>query len=395
MQSSKFLYLLFSTTYIDRWNDQIRAVEFNELDKQAHKMVITYVLSKIEEKENKIKIDYKKLINYGICEFIYRAVLTDLKPQVFHHLKKHKKNELDEFVKNEIFEIIDDKLKTIFIEYLNSDENEIERRILSAASFLATKWEFDKIYNFSPNGFEKDEIKRKLEFEVEDFFDLVGVRRIEFGSKTKNFLEICATLRFQKRWSKTPRLPQTSVLGHMLMVGVFSYLFSLEYGSSDKKLVNNFWVGLFHDIPEALTRDIISPIKYGVKGLDKILSEYEKEIIEEKLLPFLPNYMRDEMRYFIVDEFANKINLDGKIKKIDDYNLMYSKFNKDKFNGIDGSLIKVGDNLGAFIEAVASIKNGVSPKELVEAKNNLLKKYKNFEMYGIDFDKIFKNLEKD
>jgi len=393
MLNPKFLYLLFSTASIDRWNDQIRPVDFVELDKQAHKMIIAWLLGRIEEVENGVEIDWQKLIDYGVCEFIYRAVVTDLKPPVFHHLVKHKKKELDAYVEKEIFDIIDEKLKKKFNAYVNSNENEIERRILHAAHFLASRWEFEIIYNFHPNAVGVREIKEKIDSEVEDFLDLTGVRRLELGVKSKNFLETCSMLRFQKRWAKTPRIPQTSVLGHMLFVAVTTYLLSLEYGACKKKLANNFFTALFHDIAESLTRDIISPVKYGVEGLDELLKEYEQNILEERLLPLLPRYLRDEIRYFVKDEFKNKIKLNGQLRIIDEIDLMKDKYNSNEFNGIDGSLIKVADNIGAFIEATASIRNGISPKELIKAKDGLFKKYDGFTIYGIDVGELLKGLE--
>jgi len=393
MINPKFLYLLFSTASIDRWNDQIRPVDFVELDKQSHKMVIAWLLGRIEECENKVLIDWRKLIDYGVIEFMYRAVVTDLKPPVFHYLQKHKKKELDEYVKKVLFEIIDDKLKSKFEDYISSNPQELERRVLNAAHFLASRWEFGIIYDFYPKAVGVQEIKEKIDSQVEDYLDLTGVRRLELGIKSKNFLEICAMLRFQKRWAKTPRIPQTSVLGHMFFVAVLTYLFSLEYGACDKKFYNNFFTALFHDLAEALTRDIISPVKYGVEGLDKILKEYEERVIEERLLPLLPPYLREEMGYFIKDEFSDRIYVDGVLEKVEDKELMIKKYNTDSYNGVDGSLIKVADHFGAFIEAAASIHNGVDPVELKNAKNGLLKKYEGCKIYGIDIEKILKDLE--
>ena len=39
----------FKAATMERWNDHIRPVQLTELDKQAHKMIIAYVLAKIEE----------------------------------------------------------------------------------------------------------------------------------------------------------------------------------------------------------------------------------------------------------------------------------------------------------------------------------------------------------
>ncbi len=390
----QFLHLLFSTASIDRWNDQIRPVDFVELDKQAHKMIIAWFLGRIEEEENRTAIDWPKLIGYGVSEFIYRSVVTDLKPPVFHHLLKHKKPQLDAYVKKELAGIVDGKINERFEEYLASNDEEIERKILNAAHFLASRWEFGIIYDFHPDAVGVGDIKQRIESEVEDYLELTGVRRMEMGIKSQNFIETCAMLRFQKRWAKTPRLPQTSVLGHMLFVAVTSFLLSLEYGACERKLVNNFFAGLFHDIAESLTRDIISPVKYGVEGLDELLGEYEKSVVEERLLPLLPRYLRSEMREYVTDEFADKIRLDGKIRKISDAEEMREKYNSNEYDGIDGSLVKVADHLGAFIEAAASIRNGVSPPSLVEAKEGLLRKYEHVEIFGIDVGKLMMGLDR-
>ena len=67
-------------------------------------------------------------------------------------------------------------------------------------------------------------------------------------------------------------MPETFVMGHMLVVAILSYFMSLELDNPcRKRLENNFFSGLFHDLPEVLTRDIVSPVKNSVKGLDSII----------------------------------------------------------------------------------------------------------------------------
>jgi len=189
-------------------------------------------------------------------------------------------------------------------------------------------------------------------------------------------------MRFQKRWAKTPRIPKTSVLGHQVFVAVATYFLSKKADLSNQRIINNFFNALFHDLAESLTRDIISPVKYGVKGLDELLSEYEKKIIDEKLLPLLPKYLRNEMKWYLYDEFSNRT----KTIKVE---LEILEENRE-IEAIDGSLVKVADNLGAFVEAVYSIESGISPKVLIEARDKLLEKYSEVKMYGIDIEEIFK-----
>ena len=45
---------LFEAAHIQRWNDKLRPVDLPELDKQSHKMIIAYLLGKMEEKENEV-----------------------------------------------------------------------------------------------------------------------------------------------------------------------------------------------------------------------------------------------------------------------------------------------------------------------------------------------------
>lgn len=78
----------------------------------------------------------------------------------------------------------------------------------------------------------------------------------------------------------------------MLVVAILGYFYSLKIKACDKRLENNFYCALFHDLPESLTRDIISPVKYGIDGLHDIINDYEMKLINERILPFVPEGLR-------------------------------------------------------------------------------------------------------
>ena len=375
--NARLIKLIFSTASIERWNDIPRPFKFIELDKQAHKMIIAYLIAHYEK-----NVDFIKLINFGIAGLLYRAVLTDLKSPVYYHLRKKKGKELDEFVLKNLKGTISKELEYYVKLYNNT--NCLEKRIISASSYISTKWEFDFIYKFAKNTFGINEIKKDIENEIEDYYDLEGVRILELKRKSYDFISLCGNLRFQKRWANTPRIPETSVLGHMLFVAIVTYFLTKEYGGNDKKLYYNFFTALFHDLPEALTRDIITPVKTGVQGLDKILKEYENMLIEEKILPMLSKYIQPELKIILTDEFANKIIKNNSyeiISQVDE--------NFKNSAGIDGSLIKAADHFGAFTEAMMSIKHGIKSTELKNAIKFLSKKYKNTQIYGINVGKYF------
>jgi len=370
----------YEAASMNRWNDHIRPVELTELDKQAHKMVLAYVIAKFEEKDRGISINWQHLIEGGIFEFLHRAILTDLKPPIFHKMMEEKAQDLN----NHVLSMLEDDLKGLnpefkinFKKYLfESEYAGVEKRILKAAHYMATNWEFRIIYHSSPFIYGIEETKEAIENQIEDHYDLIGVQKLSLEKKSFGFIDLCGQLRFQERWAHSPRVPKTSVLGHMYIVAITSYILSLENDSCQKRLYNNFFTGLFHDLPEVLTKDIISPVKSSVEGLEDIIKEFEENQMKTRLFPLLPVSWRKEMRYFTQDEFENKVLIDGTILKGISFKEINNKYNKDEFYPIDGELIKACDKLAAFIEADLSIKHGITSKHLEDGRVNIYEKFK-------------------
>jgi putative hydrolase of HD superfamily len=384
----KIIEYIFSSASIQRWNDYPRMVDLVELDKQAHKFIIAYFIAKLED-----DINFTHLIEAGIFEFLRRVVVTDIRPDVFRKALQQKSKEINTWVvgklKSSIENIENGNFLQKFEEFLN-DPNmyKKERFILKAASYLSTKWEFSIVYQTSQFLSDIEEVKKDVDAEIEDYYELIGVRKIALNKKLAKIVDLSGRLRFQKRWAQTPRIPETSVLGHMLTVALFSYFYSLEVKACDKRLQNNFFTALFHDLPEALTRDIISPVKYSVDELSEIIAEYEVAKIEDDILPNVPINIQEEFSYIlgiskgIKEEFANKVKIDGNITEVDDIN----KYNLDKYEAIDGLALKQCDKLSAFVEASLSISHGIKSKELISGKKEILKGLK--EINGVDFKQI-------
>lgn len=378
---------IFTSASIQRWNDYPRMVELVELDKQAHKFIIAYFIAKLET-----DINYTHLIEAGIFEFLRRVVVTDIRPDVFRKALQKKSKEINAWVISKLTPSIKDIDNGSFLqkfeEYLSNPEiYKKERFVLKAASYLATKWEFSIVYQTSQFLNDIEDVKKSVDEEIEDYYELIGVRKIALNKKLGKIIDLSGRLRFQKRWAQTPRVPETSVLGHMLTVAIFGYFFSVEVNACDKRLQNNFFTALFHDLPEALTRDIITPVKYCVDELSDIIAEYEIEKIQDDILPNIPEILHDEFSYLlglydgIKEEFQDKIYED-KIQIVEDI----SKYNSNKYNAIDGLALKQCDKLSAFVEASLSISHGIKSKELISGKKEILKGLK--VVQGIDFKAI-------
>jgi putative hydrolase of HD superfamily len=396
MVNPKIIDSIFSAASIQRWNDYPRMVDLVELDKQAHKFIITYFLAKLEK-----DVNYTHLIEAGIYEFLRRVVVTDIRPDVVRKALQQKGEEINKWVisklSSSLVDISGGNFLSKFERYLtDSKMYEKERFILKAASYISTKWEFDIVYQTSQFLSDIEDVKKEVEEEIEDYYELIGIRKIALNKKLAKIVDLSGRLRFQKRWAQTPRIPETSVLGHMLTVAIFGYFYSLSVNACDTRTQNNFFTALFHDLPEALTRDIISPVKYSVDELSDLIAEYEISKMEDDILPNVPDVIREEFSYLLglyngkKDEFLNKIIENGQVKILEE---SLTKYNEDKYQAIDGLALKQCDKLSAFVEASLSISHGIKSKELVNGKKQIMKTLKTIE--GVDFHKIAKEIDEE
>ncbi len=394
MLTKNFIEFLYEAAHIQRWNDHIRPGGFTELDKQAHKMMILYVLARHEEDDHGAKLNWRVLIEGGIFEFLHRNVLTDIKPPVFHELMRVHGDKLNKWVFDELKRRIPD-IDAGFMQKMGQYFGDVsyyprEKKLLRAAHYLATQWEFEKIYHFNQGIYGIEETKQAIESEVEDHFDLAGVQKLALKGKSSKFIDLVGQLRFQKRWAQSPRVPETSVMGHVLLVAIMAYFCAVQLKASDERIVGDFLCGLFHDLPEVLTRDIISPVKRSVEGLDELIKKIEERQIAEKILPLLPYSWHKDIIYYTQNEFADKVIIDGR-EVITTAEKINQEYNEDGcgYHPIDGSMLKGCDNLAAFVEAWLSRRYGITSKHLEEAEQAIREQYAGRIVGGIDFGSIY------
>lgn len=390
MIRKSLISLIHVAASIQRWNDHIRPWNgFSELDKQAHKMVYAYVLAKCEGEGN---YDPLKLLEGGIFEFLQRIILTDIKPPVYHLLMKEKGEQLNKWVleqlKGQLEGLKGDFYGKMSRYFLEPDYAKKEKKILKAAHYYATKWEFDVIYPQNMSTYDIEQVKTEVENGLASCNSFEGFSRFATDPNLNKFMSLMGKLRYQQRWSRAVRTPNTSVMGHTLLVAIMTYFASLECDACEKRLVNNFFGGLFHDIPEVLTRDIVSPVKNSVKGLDDIIKHIEDEQMAKIIFPMVTAEIRKDLEFYTQDEFSSKVTIGGKLIKVtsDEIN---EKYNSDEFLPIDGELIRGCDHLSAYLEAYLSIKYGINSEQMQEGYHNLFQQYENRVIGAVDFGQLF------
>ena len=383
------LQFIFSGADMRRWNDKLRHTELFELDKQAHKMIVAFLLWQQNTKglpadeQRRIGLE---VIEGGIFDYFYRLIITDIKPPVFYRIKANKEHyeQLTDWVLQELeprIRPLDEPFWQRLVAYHKNPEASsslLSRRILSAAHLYASRWEFRLIEPLNFFDEEMKEIGPSFNKSLLALNDVAGVNELVAlppATALARMANLSGQLRFQIRWAQTPRVPATSVLGHMFIVAVYAYLFSLYLGACDQRRINDFYCGLFHDLAELLTRDIITPVKRSVAELPKILHQYEAEELHRKILDPLEQegygHIRERLAYYLGLETHSEFNdtccCAGGVRQVDGFDDLHVSWNRDDCDPKDGRLIKACDTLAAFIEAYSSIHNGIGSPQLYEA----------------------------
>ena len=379
---------IFEGFSIQRWNDLIRPFELVEMDKAGEKMVLSYIIGKFEENKGE-KIDWHWMIYASLFDLLRKIALCDIKAPVQQMLKKEFPEEylrLNEWVLNQYSNLMDEKLFSEFSDYVYSksgtktipDDLKKTVRVYEAAHKFATIRELEMISVVN----EKErlaDIKTELEEQIQPYLEFEGLQKLITHQKAFKFLLKIEQLRFQTRWNQTPRIPATSVLGHCFYVAIMTLLLGRESNPKmcRQRVINNFFSALFHDLPESVTRDIISPVKQATDDLPNIVKKIENEIVSKELVPLMENFFVNQIIYYTSDEFSNRIqNEMGIIQKVS-YDELNEKYNDEKFQPIDGKLVRICDHLSALMEASISINHGITSEHLevgLEATVNHYKK---------------------
>lgn len=404
MISKEIILKIFEGFSIQRWTDLLRPFDIVEMDKAAEKTVLAYIIGKYEEHNSKF-VDWLWIIYASLFDLLKKIALCDIKAPVLQMLEEKYPEEyarLNEWVLSQYKTILDEELYLKFCEYMMQksfpekipEKSRLAFRIFSAANKFATIRELQML-SVVNESFRLEQINTELQTSLQPFLDLQGLQMLFTHQHSFDFLMKVEQLRFQIRWNQTPRVPKTSVLGHCFFVAVITLLLCREnpVKMCEKRIINNFFSALFHDLPEAVTRDIISPVKQATDELPNIVKKIEDEIVNKELVPLMEDFYSEEIIFYTSDEFSNRIKEPSSDAKIVSWEELNSVYNKDSFNPVDGRTVRIADHLSALIEADRSIKHGITSSHLESGINGMLSTYPCSSLInGIDVGFLFRKL---
>jgi putative hydrolase of HD superfamily len=156
------------------------------------------------------------------------------------------------------------------------------------------------------------------------------------------------------RWSGKQRKYPISVMSHLTIVTFISYImWSLENQNWENYDIYNLMVKwAYHDIPEAITWDIITPIKNSVEWFRDVLEKVEE------------NMMNDYFFIYVWEDYKQEIK----------------KCMLDPFSGENWKLVKHADIFSALLEA--KIERDSWNMEFWEIYRNIKKIVNNFDTFS-------------
>lgn len=373
-------------------------------------MLVAFALAHEYVNQNSVKDStsfYSSLIEGALFDYLYRLVITDIKPPVFYRIRENEGHyqKLTSHVLNKLEPVVaplgDFWIRMQSWHVSRYDNKDPVRRILSAAHLFASQWEFQLIRPHNPFDEEMESIARSFDDNLNAYCNLACLDQIRNSSTALGkFANLCGQLRFQIRWTQISRMPSTSVLGHTFLVAASAYLFSLQLQTSCTRANNNFFIGLFHDFPELLTRDIISPVKSSVPELSQLIKEYEESELTRRILDPLKSAgyvaLVERISYFLGlqtgSEFQEACIINGQPVSITSFDEL-CKMDKDENDPRDGALIKNCDLLSAFLEVHNSIANGVSSPQLHEARARLKSRLMEDALPGMNLEALLADFD--
>lgn len=358
MISTDLLLKSYEAALICRWSDFLCPVVLDELSRQGHVLATALILGKCSSKAGETVYE-ERLVELAFIRFMRRLALSDISAPVYTRLYEGEHHaEIDSFCYTTMAPYaagIGESFESRFRDYLTMPDGQEHYEgvapLLRAASDLVTWWEFGIIEPFNQSHTRVTEVRRAVDASVRRHSEIPGVAEL---LSDPTWLQVYGQLRTQRRWTRIATMPEFMVAGHCFIVALLAFAWSVEHVDDSFRIVENVFGAVVHDLAEALTRDVSSPVKYGA-GIEGVLAEMEREMLTDSLFPHMPFSTNDDLAFVVFDEFADKGSAELPL--------------------YDGSVVNVCDKLAALGEAAVSIQNGLASAELIAAARGLAQQW--------------------
>jgi len=342
---------------INRWNTSPHIELITEASNSGFSLHVALLLAFTSGQ----RIDYEKLIKRIVLKDLPKAILSDISLQTKNYIMDTSLELWTKTFKSALEEVLREvpqEWRADFRDKIeHSKDDSIEGLIIDFSDTYSAYSECEINSRVFPEYYNKPlkELREKLN--AYKRYPFIG----EFldSHDCKDFLLRVRTLINAVRWNQTNRNIKTTVAGHTFFVTFISALISYIrtsqrscYDCGDLLLKS-----AYHDVPEALTGDIISPTKRRIPGFEDTITKVEEQMVDEFLLSRIDQGAKEKLKGYMLHPFE----------------------------GEAGSLVKAADLLGSLFECQMEMMSGNANPLFKRAYSEISNEIKAMNIKEIDY----------
>ncbi len=262
---SSLISLLIRGLSIYRWSNFSRIEQTTTLDHAAFSLQIAYLLADLMEESGSQKIDRLRLYEHSLFSTSFTCMYSDIGSEVKARIRS---------LRPDLYGILSDKVEQTLLAWnlpaslhaswqgwsdIHQNDNSLEQHIFEYAKIASAYFEATFNARVYPEmyGYPLAVIRKNLNMpQYARFRELLDVTQ---ESGAVQYILTIRRLQSAYRWNRLRRTYPISVMAHLYLVAVFSYLLTQNHSHAERE--EAILLALAHDIPEAITGDIITPTK--------------------------------------------------------------------------------------------------------------------------------------
>lgn len=292
---------------INRWNNFPRIENVSLLDNLWNAIHIWLFLAYLEEK-NWNKVDREFLLKRYIFSSFKTLILSDINSwtreaileidkEIFLNLENKALKFLlslswPESIKEDIKNILEDNSKILELNILKASKKYawyIECKINQKV--------YDEMYDVPMMEIQKS--LKKYEEILPSFKELMN------NKDYQRYISHLRRLSHSMRWNQQSRIFPISVMSHLVIITFLSYvIWKMENDKwANLDILELMLKGVYHDIPEAITWDVIAPTKRAVVWFAQALEKVEIKMMDEYLFSCVDNDYKLQVYEYMLNPF--------------------------------------------------------------------------------------------
>lgn len=304
--------MLWRGLSIIRWNNFPRVVDTKHMDNVGFTLHVALYLAYLEDGGHKSTeaIDRLYLIKKIIFTSLADLILSDINSGTKGYIKKLDSSIFDQVYAKAFYYIGDFP----WPEFLHDDmQNTIadKSHLREDQIFLAAK-KYVGFVEASTNARVFPEMYevplREIETSLRDM-KLESLQKLLSDPESQKFLAHTQRLSSSMRWNQYQRNTPISVMSHKVIVTYLTYVIGF-YGNSvweDNDIVEMLLRAIYHDVPEVITGDIITPTKKSVPWFQELLEKVETQMVDDYLFSYVSDDFRDYISPYMLHPFDGEL----------------------------------------------------------------------------------------